>query len=193
MQVSSHLLSDVQFWVTLSALVVSLWSAYNSWRARQVATRALGITEIQEARRHPQLNIYLANGYRHYLPERKLFCFLVSVSNPTDTNNSISKAELQVTYFLTDDIKSTIRFSHDLSLRESVEYSNSNEANVFSLPVHIDAHKTVAGWFLFSIEHSLIMGKTVDSHKIILEDSHNTPTYSENLVVRDFIHETEKI
>src|SRR5262249_17603873 len=157
-----------QFWLSLLALFIAAWSAFNSWRSRRIATRALAISESQEQRRRPQLVIYQANGYRRYLPERQLFSFLVSVTNPTDINNSIAHAELQVTYLLDGDITATCRIPHNLSLRETLEALNAEEVNVFSLPTRIDAHQTVAGWFLFSVDHTLIAGKTIDSQKILL-------------------------
>jgi hypothetical protein len=100
----------------------------------RIATRALAISESQEQRRRPQLGIYQANGYRRYLPERQLFSFLVSVTNPTDINNSIAQAELQVTYLLEGDIMSTCRIPHNLSIRETLEALNAEGVNVFSLP-----------------------------------------------------------
>jgi hypothetical protein len=54
------------------SLAVAGWSAFNSWRSRRVATRALLISESQEQRRRPQLGIYRADGYRRYLPTRQL-------------------------------------------------------------------------------------------------------------------------
>src|SRR5215475_9687438 len=134
----ANILGDPKFWISVLALVVSCWSAFNSWQSRRIATRALAISESQEQRRRPQLGIYLVNGYRRYLPKRQLFGFLVSVSNPTDINNSISRAELQVTYLLEGDIKATCRIPHNPSLSETAEDTKAGAANVYSLPARID-------------------------------------------------------
>jgi hypothetical protein len=182
--------NELQFWMSFSALLIAGWSAYNSWRSRRIATRALAISESQEQRRHPQLGIYQANGCRRYLPERQLFSFLVSVTNPTDINNSIAQAELQVTYLLEGDITATCRIPHNLNLSEILKALSVGGVNVFSLPTCIDAHQTVAGWFLFSVDNALFAGKTIDSHKILLEDSHGICTETEPVVVRDWSNET---
>lgn len=185
-------LDEPQFLVSCLALIVAGWSAFNSWRSRRIATRALAISESQEQRRRPQFVTYLANGYRRSVSKRQLFGFLVSVSNPTDINNSIAQVELQITYLLESGITATCRIPHNPSLGETIEAPDAGGANVFSLPARVDAHQTVAGWFMFSIDHTLLAGKTIDCHKIILEDSHRICTETEPLVVRDWSNETAK-
>jgi hypothetical protein len=183
------LIADPKFWISVSSAAIACWSAFNSWGSRRLAARALAIGESQEQRRHPHLGIYLSNGYRRYLPKRQLFGFLVSVSNPTDINNSVALAELQVTYVLDGNIKAVCRIPHRPEIAEGAE---AKGATVFSLPARIDAHQTVAGWFLFAVDHELIGGRTIDSHKIILEDSHGVSAQTEPIVVRDWTNEEPK-
>lgn len=125
--------SDPKLWISILALLVSGWSAFNSWRSRRLATRALSIGENQEQRRQPWLGIYMADGYRRYLPDRQLFRFLVSVSNPTDINNSVVQAELQVTYVLDNDIKAVCRIPHTPALAE-IAASTGISGGVFGNP-----------------------------------------------------------
>jgi hypothetical protein len=171
---------------------MSGWSAFNSWRSRRLAVRALSISESQEQRRQPQLTIYMVDGYRRYLPDKQLFGFLISVSNPTDINNSLVHAELQVTYVLAKEVKAVCRTPHEQLVAEIVPDATSRLANVFSLPVRIDAHQTAAGWFVFSLDNKVIGGKTIDAHRIILEDSHGVSSRTEPLSVRDWTDETSK-
>jgi hypothetical protein len=59
----------------------------------------------------------LVRGYRRLLPTGKqLFGFLASVSNPTDTNNSIARAELSITYVLENDATVACRLNHERSI-----------------------------------------------------------------------------
>jgi hypothetical protein len=185
-------MADPKFWMSVSSAAIACWAAFNSWRSRRIATRALAISEIQEQRRHPHLSIYLSTGYRRYLPKRQLFSFFVSVSNPTDINNSISQAELQVTYVLDGDITAVCRIPHKPEIAERVNTTEASGAAVFSLPARIDAHQTVAGWLLFAVDNELISGRTIDSHKIILEDSHGVSAQTEPIVVRDWTNEETK-
>jgi hypothetical protein len=183
------LLRDPRFWISVGSLAVAALAAFNSWRARLFAARALSISEAQEQRRRPQLGIYQADGYRRHLPNRQLFGFLVSVSNPTDTNNSVVQAELQVTYPLDGGIEAICRVPHNRGLAETGSGPSERAANVFSFPARIDAHQTVAGWLMFSIDHTLIKGRTIDSHRIILEDSHGETAETEPILVRDWTSE----
>jgi hypothetical protein len=185
-------LSDPKLWISVLALLVSGWSAFNSWRSRRLAARALFISENQEQRRQPQLGIYMADGYRRYLPDKQIFGFFVSVSNPTDINNSVAQAELQVTYVLDKDIKGICRIPHTPALAELSPDATTHSANVFSVPVRIDAHQTVAGWLVFSVSNNVIAGRTVDAHRIIVEDSHGAFTQTEPVVVKEWTDEPPK-
>jgi hypothetical protein len=186
--------ADPKLLISALALLASGWSAFNSWQSKRIARRALSINEGQEQRRRPQLGIYMADGYRRYLPDKQLFGFFVSVSNPTDINNSVVKAELQVTYVLGADIKAICRVPHSPAFAEIVTDVISNSANVLLLPIRIDAHQTVTGWLVFSLANNIIAGKTIDAHQIILEDSHgaSTGTVSESVLVREWQDETPK-
>lgn len=185
-------LSDPKLWLSALSLGVAGWAAFNSWRSRRLAERAIAISESQERRRQPQLGIYLADGYRRSLPDKKLFGFLVSVSNPTDINNSIAQAELQVTYLLEKDIAAVHRVLHTPALAETVADNAGRSANVFSLPLKIDAHQTISGWLAFAVGNEVIDGRTIDAHRILLEDSHGATTETEPILVREWTDETKK-
>lgn len=185
------LLVDPRLWISALALLVSCCSAFFSWRSGKNATRALAITESQERRRQPQLGIYLVNGYRRLAPNRQLFVFLVSVSNPTDINNSIARAELQITYLLENDVKAVCRVQHISALGEN-EMRDGMQATVFSLPVRIDAHQTVSGSLLFALDSDVIRRGTIDTHSLILEDTHGVSTNTNPITVREWTDESKK-
>lgn len=182
-------LTDPKVWIPALSLVIASWAAFNSWQSRRIAIRALAISERQEERRQPQLGIYLTNGYRRLLPDKQLFGFLVSVSNPTDINNSIAQAELQITYTLERDIKAVSRLAHNPQLAVAVNGSQANAVNIFSLPARVDAHQTTAGWLLFAVNNAQVGEKTIDSHRIILEDSHGIQADTEPILVTDLANE----
>jgi hypothetical protein len=184
------LLADPRLWISGLALLVSACSAFFSWRSGKRAARALAITENQEKRRQPQLRIYLVNGYRRLVAKRQLFGFLVSVSNPTDINNSVARAELQISYLLENDVKTVYRIQHNSTLGENTA-SDSAPATLFSLPVRIDAHQTVSGWFLFALDNDVIRG-TIDAHRLILEDTHGVSTHTDPITMREWTDESKK-
>jgi hypothetical protein len=179
-------------WISALALVVSGFSAVLSWRSGKNAARALAISESQEKRRQPQLGIYLVNGYRRLVPKQQLFGFLVSVSNPTDINNSIARAELQITYLLENDVEAVCRIPHSPTLGENTSRDAMPAATVFSLPLHIDAHQTVSGWLLFALNNDVIGKGTIDGHSLILEDTHGISTNTDPIMVREWTDESKK-
>jgi hypothetical protein len=183
---------ELKSWIPLLALIVSGWSAYNSWRSRRMSARALSISESQEQRRRPKFGIYMTDGYRRYLSDKQLFVFLVSVSNPTDINNSISKAELQIMYFLDVDIKAAYRIAHSSELAETMATEVGYTASALLMPTRVDAHQTVAGLLMFCINNDVIAGRTIDSHRIIVEDSHGISSETEPISVREWTREAPK-
>ena len=176
-------------WIPVLALLVSLISVFLSWRSSRISRRALAISESQEKRRQPQLGIYLANGYRRLTPNGQLFGFLVSVTNPTDINNSIARAELQITYLLEKDVITICRVQHNSAVGESASNNTHQVATILSLPMRIDAHQTVSGWFLFALDNEVIGKGSVDSHRLILEDTHNVSTSTDPIPVRQWLNE----
>jgi len=186
-----NVLPDPKTLVSVLALLVSCLSLIVSWRSGTRAARALAISEGQEERRQPRLGIYLVRGYRRLVPQRQLFGFLVSITNPTDTSNSIARAELQITYLLENDVRAVCRIPHNQALGEKSGIETAKEANLFVLPARIDAHQTLSGWLLFSLDDSIIGEGSVDSHNLILEDTHSISTDSGPIMVREWTHETK--
>jgi hypothetical protein len=176
--------ADPNVWMSAVALLVSIVSVFLSWRSGRNAARALAISEGQEKRRQPQLGVYLARGYRRLTPTRQLFGFLVSVSNPTDINNSVARAELQLTFLLKSDARTVCRISHDSTPVETVSAVTEARATVFLLPLRVDAHQTESGWFFFAVENDVIGDSTVDGHCLILEDTHGFSTNTGPIMVR---------
>lgn len=188
---NDNFLADPRVWLSALALVVSCFSALIAWRSMKNASRALSISESQEKRRQPQLRIYLANGFRRLLPKRQLFGFLVSVSNPTDINDSVVRAELRVTYLVVNGAEVVCRLNHNAELREHA-VTDAAAATVFSLPARIDAHQTVSGWFLFVVDNEVLRNGTIDAHTLILEDTHGVLTVTDPIMVREWADETKK-
>jgi hypothetical protein len=192
---STDFFTDAKLWVSIASsivsvasLIVSITSAISSGRK---AGRALAISESQEKRRQPQLAIYLANGYRRLLPKQQLFGFQVSISNPTDINNSVARTELQIEFLVENNITTTCRIQHNAQLGESVS-TETTDNSIFSLPLRIDAHQTVSGWFLFVVDTDVIRKGTIDAHSLILEDSHGAITKTAPIMVREWIDESQK-
>lgn len=186
----SDFLNDPKVWIALGSLVVSIYAAINSRHSRKISARALALNEKQEVRRQPELRVSLVTGYRQRLSQKQLFAFLISVANPTDANNSVALAELQVGYLIENNFQTTCRVPHNHELEEA-NSAGKPKPNVFHLPLKVDAHQTASGWLLFQLDDSVFGGRTIDSHKIILEDSHGKVTMSEPIAVREWVNEDQ--
>src|SRR5438105_4174104 len=167
MDARENFFNDPKLWIAFASLVVSICSTIYSGRK---SSRALAISENQERRRQPQLGIYLANAYRCITAKRQFFSFLVSVTNPTDINNAVARAELQITYLVRDDASIVCRVQHDRTLEDTQNHDGDPSPTVFTLPLRIDAHQTASGRFLFALDNDAIGKGTIDAHNLILED-----------------------
>lgn len=170
--------------VPQAALCVSVAAAAMSAKSMWNSSQALKLSRTQEARKSPFLKVYMAEGIRRLDGEAQVFGFRISVSNPTDTNNAIARAELQVNYILNSSTKITFRLQHDEKafVQEMID-------PIIAIPTKIDAHQTVAGWLTFVLDPARIGKGTVDSHDILLEDSHGITTAYPNISVQSWIDE----
>jgi hypothetical protein len=190
--VESHFYTQPSFWVSVVAAFFAGLSAINSWHSRRIARHALAISQKQEDRRQPHLEIYFADGYRRYLPDKQIFGFMLSVMNRSDSNNSIAMAELRVEYLIGENHKGNCRVAHNGEVAEQAENGQTKRAKLFSIPERVDAHQTVAGWLFFALDSKIISGKTIDRHTIILTDSHGAVSETEPIAVKEWMNETPK-
>lgn len=182
---------DPKLWLAPASLLVAIASAAVSLLSLRNSSRALAISKRQEMRHEPRLRIYFANGYRRLVLNQQIFGFLVSVSNPTDIDNSIAHAELQIKIVLKDDIKTVFRVRHNPEVQDLREKPMKGTAHVFLLPARIDAHQTLSGWLLFTLDGEMIGDGTVDSHCLILGDTHGVSTSTDPIMVRAWTDERD--
>jgi hypothetical protein len=189
MNPSSNFFADPRLWIALASLVVSICSAIYSGLK---ASRALAISESQERRRQPQFGIHLANAYRQCTLKRQLFGFLVSVANPTDINNSVARAELQITCLVRDRTSVVCRIQHNPQLNNRKSRNADPSHAIFALPLRVDAHQTASGWFLFALDNDAIGAATIDAHSLLLEDTHGVTSVLTAPTLRESMDESEE-
>lgn len=178
----ANIYSDPKLWISVLSLAVAIWAALNSTRSRNVATRALAISEQQEQRRQPRLEINILDCYRQSFTSHQLFAFLVSITNPSDVNNSISLAELQLGYVMDGGIKMKCRMPHDA--KPSILPGTDSSAAI-AVPSRIDAHQTTKGWLYFVIDNGLLNGRTVEGQTILVVDTHGNVAEATSILVKE--------
>lgn len=181
---------DPNFWTATASLVVATASALLAWRSFRTAARALALSERQEKRREPKLKIFYSDGYRRLDANLQLFGFLVTISNPSDIDNSVARAELQIISDLGEGVETVLRVQHDTALSQLPGGHSYGDARAFSLPFRVDAHQAESGWFLFGLKNELIGEGTVVRHTRILEDTHGVPTSTDRIMVRSWVNES---
>lgn len=143
------MLHSIIVWVDLTKMLavagfcISLVSLYFTWQTRRLAL-------AQETRRLPRLNPTLVHGYyQNGQNDRgRVYAFHVTVSNPTDSNNAIERAELSITYLTADRVQMTMK------LRANEPAAKSflrDQQEALAIPIAISAHSAISGWLTFHV------------------------------------------
>ena len=162
------------------ALVVSAFSFLVSRQAHRLAEKA-------EARKSPNLFLYLDKGFSRTEPKQgdKIYAFLISINNRSDADNSVATIELHVTYLSPNKTELTIKVKSDATLLQ--EFSASG--NALMPPLRIDAHQTVSGWCCFKFDNVILNGGKIEKHVISATDSYGNEAKVEPLIIQEYSHE----
>lgn len=107
---------DARTIVATVAAAASLGSAIVAVLSVRTARRSLGLAQQQDARRRPRIDSYLRNGYARRDLDRRLYAVSLSLTNPSDADNSIAMLELEIRYRTPDGRVMTMRLPHDEAL-----------------------------------------------------------------------------
>ncbi|MCP4316488.1 MAG: hypothetical protein GY789_10845 [Hyphomicrobiales bacterium] len=151
--------------IALGALLVSLLSF-------SVAFAAFRLAKRQDERKRPVLVPYLMNGYVQSSKDKKdrVYSFLLSINNPSDSDNALAAMELHITYKITTETQVTTRLRSSSSV-EDVPMPPS-EYRIISTPARVDAHQTLTGWSMFRAPAAILEGAAIESYKVALFDTH---------------------
>lgn len=175
-------------WYTNAALLIAIASAVLSLVSvvftRSMARSAkktyqLGI--MQDARREPELTLYLVDAQSFRAGKRAEIAISVTASNPTDIDNSLVRAELGVEYHRSDQQAIVIKVP---STEEHGTIPGFTPPKILSIPLPISAHQSAAGWLMFKLPEILSDG-VIDRYFLLVEDSHQKTTTLANLFVRE--------
>ena len=151
---------EIPIWISIASAVAAWVAVIWSFLAFLTSRGALRLAEQQEARRRPHLAIYLDRCFTRRSHGLRKYNFLLSVSNPTDSDNAIAAAHLRVVYRTPDG---------------------------FLASVDVPA-TTVAGWMEFSYPLSMLDNCAPEKYSIVLTDSHSITTMAEALLVLERIN-----
>lgn len=170
------------------ALIVAIIAAGISWRAYLIAARSLSISERSERRRQPALTMYLAQAFQTNSAGHIVFMFAVSIGNPTDIDNAVSRIELCLAHLVSDTkTRVLMRFNHDPAVLSFEPTIDLGSTTIVQIPLRIDAHQTAAGWLLFSVPTGLLNEASLASYTVVIEDTHGQATVIEPIIIHQWV------
>ncbi|HUU26225.1 MAG TPA: hypothetical protein VM123_00300 [archaeon] len=181
---------DTYFWVAVASAIAAWAAALFAYLAARISKRSLRLAELQENRRQPKLVPYLSEAYYKKFSHEKytIYAFFLSISNPSDIDNSIAYLEFKVKCALSKNNKMAIKVTHNPKLSKNF---GGDEVLPIYVPARIDAHQTITGWVFFRINDAFIDNYDFDSYTIIIKDSQNALSHLEPIIVRELADEKE--
>jgi hypothetical protein len=154
-----------------------------------ISRRALRIQEQQEDLRKPFLVPYLQDGYVRYISDGRVYAFLLSVSNPTDSDNAVASIDLRLTYKKQNSYQMNIKVRSDSTLNK---FYPDRRGHSLLIPSRTDTHQTVSGWVFFMVEETILKGTDIEAYSISIIDTHGIETKIEPILIREFHDETNE-
>jgi hypothetical protein len=146
--------------VAVTAIVAILLSVFSLYYSRA----SLELAKAQDRRRDPKLLAeFLAGDYVTDAETGvRAYNVQLSISNPSDSDNAIARAEFRLTYRVNDDTDVTVR----------LQPSEHAEGEKLATPLRIGAHETVAGWCRFLVAPDIFTGVRIERYMVELTDTH---------------------
>lgn len=165
--------------IALLALLIAVLSFIVSYKAFQLAQK-------QDERKRPLLVPSLLGGYVHFRGDKKVrvYAFLLSISNPSDSNNALANIELHITYRMPAQVQVTTRLLSSSSRGDA--FAKLSEFSILSTPARLDAHQTLTGWAVFHVSEGILKDATVEGYTVALFDSHGIKSSVEAIMVQEY-------
>ena len=170
--------------ISIISIIIAIIALLISAGNFLIARRALKLSQTEASARNPNLVPYLIDGFVFNFDKKNtnLYAFSVSVSNRSDNDNAISALELQIVYVQDNHNIGNLLFRHDKALGIALELPGEPP---FSIPKEVGAHQTIAGWALFEVDKTLIVGKYIEGYKIRILDSHGLEAHLDSIILQE--------
>jgi len=163
--------------IAFLALIVSASSfAVSFWAAR--------LAKKQEDRKRPELVASLVNSYVEFKPDERIFAFLLSICNPSDSDNSVAAVALRVTYDVKPGHPVTVQLPS--STTRGDRFSRLKDFNLLGSPSRVDAHQTVQGWCMFRLPETVLSGGSIEGYSVVVTDSHGMEVGVKPILIQEY-------
>jgi hypothetical protein len=143
---------------------------------------SLRVTHRQEERRRPRLVPYYRDGfYRGDADSKKrIYAFLIAISNRSDTNNTVAELELRITYRNAGGIEATLKIREDSRQQFELEPPDY----YLAVPQRVDGHQSVLGWCHFTVtENALKQFRRIERYVVAAIDGDGTDATVEPILL----------
>lgn len=170
---------DTGDWISVVAAIAA-WAAvapalYSAWYSK----RALDMQRADEERRRPSLVPYLIDAKYRRAEGRRAYCFSLSVSNRSDSDNAVALVELILDY-RRDDFPVSQVFP---------AVSGSASERPLQPPFIVSAHATVAGSVNFDVSSEVFRSAVVERYRLRLRDTHGGDVFLDTVLVMEVASE----
>jgi len=144
----------------------------------------------QESRRLPRLIPTLVHGYYQDRENNggRVYAFHVTVTNPTDIDNAIARAELSITYLTVDQAQMTMK----LRANESApKFFVKDQEQALAVPTAISAHNAVSGWLRFHVPAAMLVNRDIEAYRLMLTDTHGETASFVPVLVQEYRDEIQ--
>ncbi len=177
--------------------IISICSAIAAWvaallayRSSRIAKRSLAISENQEQDRSPNLEPYLSESFTCKTEDDlyRIYAFSILVNNKSDMPNTLSRAELSISYRYQNDLITNILLPHS---DDNIIESNAVSIVPIILPAQIDIRHTISGWFVFKIRREQLTNLSIENYQLKLYDSRGNISIVRPIIIKEIIDENE--
>jgi len=176
--------------IAIASLLAAWVAAIMAYRNHVIARRSLALAEEQAKGRRARLIPYLADGFvgPHDAPSKRIYAFSISLTNRSDSDNSITKVDLLLVYYRPNQPMASLLLPHNAELCSALTIRSDS---LIEQTQGIAAHQTVSGWVLFEFDQNIINDAIIDSYEIRITDSNGCQSRLYPIIVRELVHEEE--
>ena len=159
-------MGQVVSWINIASLAVAVIALLLSFCSFIVSFRAFRLAQRQDNRRQPSLVSSLLNGYVQFLEETRVYAFLLSISNISDSNNALAKIELHVGYERSTGTLVTAHIPASQSRGDAL--AKLSDFVTLPTPARLDAHQTLTGWVIFRVSEEILKDARIEGYSVVI-------------------------
>ncbi|MCP6727518.1 MAG: hypothetical protein KJI69_05920 [Patescibacteria group bacterium] len=181
---------DMPLWITILSAATGWLAAAVSIYSAVSSSRSAKLSRLEAEHKHPHLATYISDAFvKHRTAEAdRIFAYCLLVSNHSDTDNSLSRLALVVSYRRPDSGPYSAEYAYDQTLAPAFEHMS---LHALQLPSPIPAHQSISDWAFFKIKDVDFADAIIDSFTLRAYDTHSKTFELGSVVVREILDEKE--